>query len=265
MAMISEQKDESKGPSGSMTAVVRAASAALAVLVCAAIVLAVDVREKMPDFSALEAGAERKSAFFDFARPLVRDANQAVRADRARLEKIAADREPGWLDRRWLRSLAEHYRLDADALDIPQLIDRLLLRVDAVPASLALAQAAKESGWGTSRFARDGYNLYGEWCYEPGCGLVPRQRTASATHEVEAFQSPRRSVESYIHNINTHDAYRDFREARLALRRAGRPLSGIALAETLSSYSERRGEYVDEIRRLIIANGLEQADARSGG
>ncbi len=249
----------------SLPTAARAAAAAAAVIACAAILSAVDFREPMPDFRVLEAGPERKSAFFEFTRPLIDEANQAVLAERARLEKIAADGEPGWLDRRWLRSLGEAYRLDTDALSVDELIASLLLRVDAVPASLALAQAAKESGWGTSRFAREGYNLYGEWCYEPGCGIVPAERAQAATHEVQAFNSPRRSVESYIHNINTHRAYRQFREARLALRTAGRPLSGVALAETLSQYSERRGEYVDEVQRLIIANDLEQPDATSGG
>lgn len=263
--MFSKRGFTSKPGTESTRATARAATAALAVLLAAAMLLAVDMREPMPDFSALEAGPQRKSAFFAFTRPLVREANRDVRAERARLEAIAADGEPGWLDRRWLRALAEDYRLDADGLDSAQLIERLLLRVDAVPASLALAQAAKESGWGTSRFAREAYNLYGEWCYEPGCGLVPAQRTQAATHEVEAFASPLESVESYVHNINTHDAYRDFRRARLALRKAGQPLSGVALAETLSRYSERRDDYVDEVQRLIIANGLEQTGATSGG
>lgn len=263
--MYSKQEIKSKLRLDELPTAARAAAAALAVLACSALLLGIDFRDPMPDFTSLEAGPERKSAFFEFTRPLVRDANREVRAERERLENIAADGKPGWLDRRWLRSLADDYRLDTDGLDTGQLVDKLLLRVDEVPMSLALAQAAKESGWGTSRFARDGYNLYGEWCYEAGCGIVPANRAETAIHEVEAFDTPRESVESYVRNINTHDAYRDFREARLLLRKAGRSLSGVALAETLSQYSERRGEYVDEVKRLIIANGLEQTDAPSGG
>lgn len=242
-----------------------AATAALAAVAVLVAVLVPEPRAAMPDFRAFAAGAERKSQFFEYTRTLVEQANDEVRRQRERLVRLADKDALGYFDRRWLRAMADRYRLDMPDATGSELIDALLLRVDAVPASLALAQAAKESGWGTSRFARDGYNLFGEWCFEPGCGIVPQQRGEGRTHEVEAFASPLESVASYLHNLNTHPGYRELRRQRLALRKAGRPLSGIALAEGLSQYSERRGEYVEEVKRLIIANGLEEQQAPGGG
>ena len=121
--------------------------------------------------------------------------------------------------------------------------------------------AAKESGWGTSRFAREGNNLFGEWCFDSGCGTVPRNRAEGRSHEVKNFSSPKMSVRSYIHNLNTHDSYTDFRDARAGMRAAGRVLSGLTLAEQLSRYSERRLVYVEEIVSLIRTNDLAAFDS----
>jgi Bax protein len=128
--------------------------------------------------------------------------------------------------------------------------------VDAVPVSLALAQAAKESGWGTSRFAREGYALFGERCFETGCGMVPRARRKGLSHEVTRFDSPREAVASYVRNLNTHPDYAEFRQLRAKLRQAPSPHPGIDLAGSLTSYSERREAYVREIREMIRFNGL---------
>ena len=212
----------------------------------------------LPDFSAYEAGPERKAEFLAFLEPLIQAENRAVLTDRELLEDMAARSELGWLDRYKLRRLADEYALDADEVGDADLIAALLRRADIVPISIALAQAAKESGWGTSRFARQGNNLFGEWCYDPGCGLVPRERPEGRRYEVEAFATARDSVESYLRNINTHEGYRDFRRERARLREAGRTLSGLLLAEQLASYSERRGAYVNDIKRLIQFNDLTQ-------
>ena len=166
-------------------------------------------------------------------------------------------RAPGFFDRIWLSRLGKDYGIEKPDAGIPEFLDALLLRVDTVPLSLALAQSAKESGWGTSRFARDGYNLFGEWCFEKGCGLVPQARTAGRSHEVEAFRSPRHSVASYLNNINTHEGYQTFRRERAKQRAASKVLSGTALATYLSQYSERGEAYVEEIRQLIRTNDLE--------
>jgi Bax protein len=221
--------------------------------------------ELMPDFRGYEAGPARKSEFFSFVRPLVEAENARVLVERRHLLALADQTRYSWLDRVWLDRVAEQYRLDPDEHETAALIDELLRRVDAVPVSLALVQAAKESGWGTSRFARQGYNLFGEWCYQPGCGLVPRKRRRGRTHRVERFLSPEQSVASYLRNINTHDGYRVFREERARLRAAGRPLSGVHLAETLGQYSERRQDYVREVKRMIRVNDLEDPTGSSGG
>jgi len=212
--------------------------------------------EPMPDFRAYTAGPDRKSGFFEFIRPLIAEENRRVLSDRERLEAIASQSERSIFDRWWLDALAERYAVDQEALDEQAVMETLLRRVDVVPMSLALAQAAKESGWGTSRFTREANNLFGEWCFDEGCGLVPRARARGQSHEVEAFDSPRESVSSYLRNLNTHDRYRSFRIERARLREAGEDLSGLALAEELTQYSARREAYIDEIRNLIKANNL---------
>lgn len=229
---------------------------ALAVALVAAVLWVVPRPSPMPDFRSFEAGPERKEVFFDFVQPLVEQTNEKVLADRRRLAEIARQPGLGWIDRSWLAGLAAEYAIDDEGLEGTELVQELLRRVDAVPVSLALAQAAKESGWGTSRFARDGNNLFGEWCYDPGCGLVPQRRADGRSHEVEDFPSALASVESYIRNLNTHWGYEEFRRQRQELRESESPLTGLALVDALARYSERRGDYVDEIRRLIRFNNL---------
>jgi Bax protein len=238
-------------------AIVAAAVAAFAVLLFMGLFLLLS-GDRVPDFRDYEAGAERKERFFAFLRPIIEQENARVLEDRRRLEQLAAEGDPGWRDRRWLHGLAEDYGLDPEEYEDDTLMTALLRRVDAVPVSLALAQAAKESGWGTSRFARKGNNFFGQWCYEPGCGLVPRARGEGRSHEVRAFDSPRDAVASYLRNINTHPGYRELRRARAGLRAAGKPLSGLVLAEQLHRYSERGQPYVEEIKGLIRYNDLEQ-------
>jgi len=171
-------------------------------------------------------------------------------------------------DQRQLRAMATRYKIKAQ--DDAELLATLLQRVDAVPASLVLAQAANESGWGTSRFARQGNNLFGIWCFKAGCGLKPLKRTPGLTHEVARFDSVEAGVRHYIHTINTHSAYADLRDIRARARQqAAQPelLSvlgedelqrsmGEQLAEGLLAYSERGEEYVREIQAMIRVNEL---------
>ncbi len=233
-------------------------------LAAAALMVFLPRPQALPDFSSYAAGPERKARFFEFMQPLITAENARVMQDRVRLLSLAADETLGWRDRRWLRSLAERYRLEPSALADEEMLAELLLRVDTVPLSLALAQAAKESGWGTSRFAREGRNLFGQWCYEPGCGIVPQARAEARVHQVEVFETPRESVASYLRNINTHPAYLEFRQARARLREDAAPLSGLLLAEELQSYSERGGAYVKEIKHLIRFNDLDELDRDTG-
>lgn len=229
--------------------------------------------EDMPVIEA-DTVAARKDRFFDYLRPIVRHENRVIREQRLRLQRLrdtlAAGGALAWLDRRWLADMARAYRLagggedDETPLDA-DLVAALLERVDVIPESLALVQSAKESSWGRSRFAREGNNLFGQWCHEPGCGLTPTARKAGRSHEVERFGSVRASVRSYFRNLNTHAQYRELRRLRAALRKRDEPLTGVALADGLTFYSERRQAYVDEVKAMIRNNGLDAAAAAGGG
>ena len=130
-----------------------------------------------------------------------------------------------------------------------------MVRVDTVPASLVLAQAANESAWGTSRFARRANNFFGVWCFTPGCGITPNRRDAGKTHEVRRYKSVQASVNHYIRMINTNNAYRELREIRAELRDENR-VNGLGLADGLLRYSERGPAYVRELKQMIRYNNL---------
>ncbi|MEJ2602711.1 MAG: glucosaminidase domain-containing protein [Gammaproteobacteria bacterium] len=242
---------------------IHVAATATTVVVLLFLVSLVSGASRMPDFRQFEAGAERKTRFFEFLVPMIEAENARIAADRQRLLGLAEKETVGWFDRRWLHRLAGQYGVESPSPEGEDraLVEALLDRVDIVPLSLALAQAAKESGWGTSRFAREGYNLYGERCFDSGCGLVPGERASGHGHEVRKFESPAQSVASYLRNINTHPGYRDLRRARARLRDQGRPLSGLVLAGELQRYSERGQAYVEDIKGLIRYNELDETGA----
>ncbi len=212
----------------------------------------------LPDFGAYEEVTELKLAFFEFLLPRIEAENERIAGQRERLlaiaETVEAGASPGWLDRRWLANLAEDYRVDPHEQSIEETIEVLLRRVDTVPPTLALVQAATESGWGRSRFAVEANNLFGQWCYRRGCGLVPANRPEGARHEVAAFDSPRESVARYINNLNSHEAYRPLRVIRAQLREVGETPTAMALSDGLILYSERREDYVEEVRTVIRQN-----------
>ncbi|MDZ7770570.1 MAG: glucosaminidase domain-containing protein [Woeseiaceae bacterium] len=156
---------------------------------------------------------------------------------------------------------AEKYFVDIEELDDDEALELLQRRVDTIPEALVLVQAAKESGWGRSRFAREGNALFGEWCYNEGCGIVPGARGEGRTHEVRAFDTVYDAVGSYIRNLNTHRSYLDLRLARQAARESGEAPSAFQLAEHLSRYSERGDVYVREIQSMIRQNDLEDVPA----
>lgn len=215
-----------------------------------------------PDFSEFPAGPERKAAFFGYLAPLIEEKNDEVRAIRQELVAWNEHRQSiGWWDARQIRHIAKDYRMEDFELGSDADWQTLLRRVDAVPPSLALAQAANESAWGTSRFSQQGFNYYGQWCFKDGCGMVPELRATGKKHEVAAFDSPADSVASYIDNLNTHDAYYGLRVLRSTLKAAQQPVTGIALAAGLANYSERGAEYIDELRAMILDNGLAHYDA----
>lgn len=210
----------------------------------------------LPAFDGLETSA-MKAAFFDLLRPIARYHNQRIAEERAWLLEAAEKASLGWFEQRRLQRLAEQYGVDLGGMDRGAAIDLLKRRVDNVPESLVLIQAAKESGWGRSRFAREGNALFGERCFDEGCGIVPGARPEEAGHEVANFPTVYAAVGSYIRNLNTHPEYTEFRHARRQLRANGEELSGIVLAEHLGRYSERGDRYVLEIVSMIRQNDLE--------
>ena len=215
----------------------------------------------VPDFEMIPAGRERKAAFFGYFLPLVNDQNQSIEKTRQKLNDWNSNRDnissQGAIE---IGEIATRYRIADFDISNDEDWGELLNRVDVVPASLALAQAANESAWGTSRFARKGYNFFGQWCFKKGCGLVPQKRDANKTHEVAAFDSPRDSVKMYIRNLNSNSAYKDLRDIRARLRDSNKPITGHKLAAGLERYSERGSEYIGELRAMIEFNKLTDYD-----
>ena len=210
--------------------------------------------------------ADKKRLFFRLIAPIVLRINELIAADRARAkvitEKLLIGEGVTPEDQAWLTELAVQYKVIGspdDRLDSDQ-YPELLLRVDIVPASLSLAQAASESGWGTSRFAAEGNSLFGQWSW--GKGLKPTEQRAEeiGDHRVAAFGSTGEAAYAYARNLNTQDAYRDFRLRRSELRRRNLLVSGEVLVETLIRYSERGQAYVEDIKRIIRQNRLADTD-----
>ncbi|HEY9078675.1 glucosaminidase domain-containing protein [Magnetovibrio sp.] len=202
---------------------------------------------------------QRKAVFFKSVLPLVLQVNEQIVADRARLWELHAQKQSGSklkaLDRLWLAAMAERYGTRRGD------IAALLSHHDVVPPSLALAQAATESAWGTSRFVREGNAMFGEWTFEDDHkGIVPNERLAGKSHRVRAFDSLYDSVQSYVTNLNKHRAYKEFRALRAEMRAKGQTVSGMRLASALHRYSERGAAYVSELHSIIAGNDLSLLD-----
>lgn len=198
------------------------------------------IRRIDTDLSALPA-PERKSAFLRMILPLVARENDRIRMDRRKL-----------IDGKAPKALYARYRV------APGDLDTLKRRVDIIPASLVLAQAALESGWGTSRFALEGNNLFGMRTYDKDApGLAPAGATG---FKVMSFDSLGKGVAAYMRNLNTHRAYRKLRAAREAMRRAGKPIAGQALTNWLTGYSEIPEKYGALLRQLIARERLAPFD-----
>ncbi|MDX1692638.1 MAG: glucosaminidase domain-containing protein [Ketobacteraceae bacterium] len=202
-------------------------------------------RTQLPDFAAYDNVKEKKQAFFEYLRPLAEEENQRLAQLRASLDTLSESK---------LKKLADDYGLPEDS---DNLAEKLKKRIDEIPVSLVLAQAAIESAWGTSRFARKGNNLFGQWCFTEGCGMVPQARAADASHEVRTFKTARNAIRSYMHNLNSHRAYSKVRQLRTRQRASNESLSGCYLAEGLESYSEKGARYVDMVKSMIRINKLE--------
>lgn len=228
-----------------------------------------ETARSMPDFDAFESVDERKQAFFTYISDYVEKQNRAIRDTREALLPLREVTRGGHSlseqEVEFVHEVAERYRLDLSNYSEAALLEELVLRVDIIPTSLVLAQAANESGWGTSRFAREANNLFGEWCFSEGCGLVPNQRASHASHEVRSFHSVEDSVQAYFRNINTNDAYHYLREMRADMRKHEGEINSLVLAHGLTRYSQRGHAYVSELQTIIRANGLYNRDRMEQG
>ena len=217
-----------------------------------------------PDFASINSISARKQQFFDYLEVFVIAENIAITQFRDELDDYLKITNSGAgfseFERAWVFRLARRYQIEVENYSEKEIVDELLLRVDVLPVSLALAQAANESAWGTSRFALEGNNIFGQWCYEQGCGIVPARRQAGAIHEVRSFVSVEDAIESYFLNINSHPSYSYLRDLRSRMRARGLRLDSMSLAIGLGRYSERGDDYVDEVQKIIIQNGLRKRD-----
>ena len=217
----------------------------------------------LPDFASYVDVREKKSAFFNYLLPLVRFSNQLVRVDRERFKRVQSDpinlKSPE--AKKITRRLNSQYRIALERFPDLSFLEELDKRIGQIPESLALAQAAKESGWGTSRFSKEANNLFGQWCFTEGCGIIPARRSKGMTHEIQKFDSVGDAIEAYVHNLNTHRAYSMLREKRYSLLKEGKSPSGSDLAITLTEYSERGAIYGQEVASLIRYNKLEEYDS----
>lgn len=204
-----------------------------------------------PNFSEISSVKARKQAFFAHLEPLIQAENKAISEERSYLLSLLEKKSLSAKEQTWIDSRFEAYRVKG------RNPSDLLAAIDTIPTSLALAQAAIESAWGTSRFAQQANNFYGQWCFTAGCGLVPNERKADSSHEVRKFSTADLSVASYIRNLNSHPAYAELRLLRADLSAQNQTYSGCVLALGLEDYSERGMDYVNSVRTVIRGNRLE--------
>jgi Bax protein len=241
-----------------------------------------------PEFALLRDTSARKQAFYTYMLPMIYTANAEITFERQWLLNISARLQEAQMleaaapvmtdgsatlvkskgikykgieskELSALTRMERRYRQKPKrGATVEDRLEQLLLRVDVVPASLVLAQAAKESGWGRSRFAREGNNFFGIWCFYKDCGMTPERRDHGRFHEVAMFDTVEEGVRYYIRTINSHIAYDGLRETRGIARQQDVPFAGEELASGLLRYSERGLMYVNEIQSMIRYNQLQR-------
>lgn len=217
-------------------------------------------QKNLPDFASIDDVNEKKQAFIDFILPAIQSANQDILIERRFLTQLNAQRMNA-NQRRKFEALAEKYQLPREpGQSFEDWHAELLKKVDIIPPALALAQAANESAWGTSRFAVEGMNFFGHWCFSIGCGLVPERRPEGQTYEVRVFDSVEASVAAYMLNLNSFQSYETLRNIRQQLRHTGAGLNSELLAYGLIAYSTKREEYIRELQVMIRFNRWQQYD-----
>ena len=205
------------------------------------------------EIKQIENAKKRKELFIQIILPLVIGENNIIRLNRNKLFSILNKSKNSRAENNWLNSKFKQYGV------INKDLSTLKIRMDEVPVSMAIAQAAKETGWGTSRFAQEGNALFGQWTWS-GEGIKPAAADNDSTHKVMKFKVLQASVKAYQRNLNTHSTYKKFRSARAELRDEGKKLDSMILSEHLDKYAETGKEYVKILQKIIRQNSLEDFD-----
>ena len=205
------------------------------------------------EIKKIENTKKRKELFIQIILPLIIKENNDIRFDRKKLFSILNKSKNTKVEKIWLSAKFKQYGV------INKDLSTLKIRMDEVPTSMAIAQAAKETGWGTSRFAQEGNALFGQWTWS-GEGIKPSDADDDSTHKVMKFKVLQASVKAYQRNLNTHSSYKDFRSARAELRDEGKKLDSIILTEYLNKYAETGKEYVKILQQIIRQNNLTDFD-----
>ncbi len=209
---------------------------------------------KLPkDLKRIKSTQKKKDTFIKIVMPLILDENSKILEDRKKLFKILGKQSNSRGEKVWLKRRFKDYRIEKE--DIAE----LKLRMDIIPTSLAIAQAAKESGWGTSRFALEGNAMFGQWTWGKN-GIEPKDKKINQDHKILKFPMLRSSVRAYMANLNTHRGYKEFREARAELRRKNKTMSGLELVNYLYNYAQTGSEYVKTLKKIIKQNELTDFD-----
>jgi len=201
------------------------------------------------DLNALQSTKLKKETFIKIVLPLIVAENERILADREKLMSLSNKKYTTDVEKQWLRQKLLEYRVKKGDLK------ELLVRIDIIPTSIALAQAAKESGWGTSRFALEGNAIFGQWTWS-GQGIAPLDRASNKSHKILKFPILRASVKAYQNNLNTHKSYTKFRQKRSSLRDKKNKISGLELTETLNNYAQTGSEYTKILNQIIKQNRL---------
>jgi Bax protein len=209
---------------------------------------------KLPrDLKTLGDTKQKRELFIKIILPLILDENNKITNDRKKLFKILSKNFNSIGERVWLKRRFKEYKID------DQDLTKLKMRMDIVPVSVALAQAANESGWGTSRFALEGNALFGQWTWSKK-GISPADQDPNETHRILQFQVLKASVKAYKNNLNTHNAYKEFREARAQLRQDNKQINGLDLVMHLHKYASIGEKYVQLLEDIIRKNSLTDFD-----
>ena len=205
------------------------------------------------EIKMIENSKKRKEFFIQIVLPLIIEENNNIKLDRKTLFTIINKSNNSNSEKKWLEKKYKQYGVKSGDLS------SLKIRMDEIPVSLAIAQAAKETGWGTSRFALEGNALFGQWTWS-GEGLKPKEAKEGENHKVMKFNILQASVRAYQRNINTHSTYKDFRKARAKLRDNNKPLDSIELSKHLNKYAETGNQYVEVLQKIIKQNKLQDFD-----